>query len=60
MSTWRQDVDEFKKTLRPEGSRISTEAIKFGLFGTVGGGKSVTGGNLRGGHHATARQDRLD
>lgn len=43
---WRAEVNEFKTALKPEPSAISTQAIRFGFFGTVGGGKSVTAGIL--------------
>jgi hypothetical protein len=41
---WQKAVDEFKKGLKSEPSAISTQAIRFGFFGSVGGGKSVTAG----------------
>lgn len=41
---WKTQVDEFKKAMKPETTCISTQAIRFGFFGTVGAGKSVTAG----------------
>ena len=41
---WQKQVEDFKKDLKPECSQISTRAIRFGFFGSVGGGKSVTAG----------------
>jgi hypothetical protein len=44
VSDWRSEVEAFKKSLKPEAPSISTQAIRFGFFGCVGGGKSVTAG----------------
>lgn len=41
---WQKQVDDFKNQMKPEPSCISTQAIRFGFFGSVGGGKSVTAG----------------
>jgi hypothetical protein len=41
---WEQQVADFKVELKPQTSVISTQAIRFGFFGSVGGGKSVTAG----------------
>lgn len=41
---WQKQVAEFKADLKVEPSVISTQAIRFGFFGLVGGGKSVTAG----------------
>jgi len=41
---WRQQVEDFRKELKAEPSVISATAIRFGFFGAVGGGKSVTAG----------------
>lgn len=41
---WQKQVEEFKAALKPEAPTISTQAIRFGFFGSVGGGKSVTAG----------------
>lgn len=41
---WKAEVEDFKKAMNPETTCISTQAIRFGFFGSVGGGKSVTAG----------------
>lgn len=41
---WQKQVDDFKSGMKPTVSCISTQAIRFGFFGAVGGGKSVTAG----------------
>lgn len=44
MSDWKKDVEAYKAGLSVEEPRISTLAIRFGFFGLVAGGKSVTAG----------------
>lgn len=41
---WKKDVEDFKKGLTVEASKMSVQAIRFGFFGSVGGGKSCTAG----------------
>lgn len=41
---WQKQVSDFKSELKAESPTISTQAIRFGFFGSVGGGKSVTAG----------------
>jgi hypothetical protein len=41
---WREQVQDFKKELSIVPAKISVQAIRFGFFGCVGDGKSVTGG----------------
>lgn len=41
---WKDEVAQFKAQLKTEAPVISTQAIRIGFFGTVGGGKSVTAG----------------
>lgn len=41
---WSKQKNDFKSALTIEPSRISTQAIRIGFFGVVGGGKSVTAG----------------
>jgi hypothetical protein len=41
---WKDEVKKFKAEMKPEISSIATSYIRFGFFGSVGGGKSVTAG----------------
>lgn len=41
---WREQVDEFKAGLKVEMPSLAGSVIRFGFFGSVGGGKSVTAG----------------
>lgn len=41
---WRQQVEDFKKSMTPEMSINTGRPITIGFFGSVGGGKSVTAG----------------
>ena len=41
---WKQQIEDFKSALIVEPLMISATNIRFGFFGLVGGGKSVTGG----------------
>jgi hypothetical protein len=40
---WHEQVEQFKKELHAEPSRMSSQAIRFAWFGFVGSGKSTTG-----------------
>jgi hypothetical protein len=44
MNNWKQQVDDFKAGLKVEGPSLAGSTIRFGFFGSVGGGKSVTAG----------------
>lgn len=46
MSDWKKQVADFRAGLKVEESSLSTSFIRFGFFGTVGDGKSVTSGIL--------------
>lgn len=41
---WSKQVADFKSGLKVEGPSLSAAFIRFGFFGIVGGGKSVTAG----------------
>lgn len=41
---WSKQVADFKGVLKVEGPSLSAAFIRFGFFGIVGGGKSVTAG----------------
>ncbi len=41
---WKAEVAEFGKGLKVEAPGITPQAMRFGLFGSVGSGKSVTAG----------------
>ena len=43
---WKKQVEDFGKGLKIEEPGISPQAMRFGFFGSVGSGKSVTGGML--------------
>jgi len=43
---WKKQVEDFKKSMKIEETGITPQAMRFGFFGSVGSGKSVTGGIL--------------